>query len=209
MASLPMLRTFIAIPLPNEVIAQLDRMQRRLQRTCPDRCIRWVNPRTIHLTLFFIGEMPETRIAQINQVLSEIAGPYPSFTFTVGNLGTFPNPQRPNVIWVGVGDSDHKLANLHKAVNEGMARVDFTPETRKFTPHLTIGRVNRRTSREDRATIGVEVTRASVELLGTVEVTEMVFYRSILKNTGAEHTPLTRFPFRNPASMPPAQFKPA
>jgi len=204
MASPSMLRTFIALPLPNAIISQLDRVQKRLQRTCPDRCIRWVNPRTIHLTLFFVGEIPEARIAQINQVLSEIAEPYPAFGFTVENLGTFPNFQRPNVIWVGVGDRDHKLADLHRAINGGMARIGFSPETRKLTPHLTIGRVNRRTSRDDRTAIGGEVARASVGLLGTVEVSEVVFYRSILKHTGAEHTPLARFPLRNPSTLPPA-----
>ena len=189
-----MLRAFIAIPLPEALISQLGRMQRRLQRTCPDRCIRWVNPHTIHLTLFFIGDMPESRIAQINQVLSLIAEPYPAFTLTVENLGTFPNPKRPNVIWAGVKESEHKLADLVKAVNAGMAQSGFPPEQRKFTPHLTIGRVNRRTSREDSAAIGAEVARAAVGLLGTVAVTEMVLYRSILKNTGAEHTPLARYP---------------
>ena len=196
MASPSMLRTFIAIPLPEALISQLDRMQRRLQRTCPDRCIRWVNPHTIHLTLFFIGDMAETRIAQISQVLSAIVEPHPTFTFTVENLGTFPNPRRPNVIWAGVRDTEHKLADLVSAINAGMALSGFPPESRKFTPHLTIGRVNRRTSREDSAAIGLEVGRAAVGLLGTVAVTEMVFYRSILKNTGAEHTPLARFPFR-------------
>ena len=196
MTSPAMLRTFIAVPLSDTVISQLGRVQRRLQRTCPDRSIRWVNPRTIHLTLFFVGDMPETQIAEINQVLSEIVKTFPAFTFTVENLGTFPNPRRPNIIWAGVADKDHKLADLHKAVNEGMTLIGFPAEKRKFTPHLTIGRVNRRTSRDDRAFIGSEVDRTSVGLLGTVEVSNIVFYRSILKHTGAEHFPLAKFPLR-------------
>ena len=196
MNSLAMLRTFIAIPLPNAVLSQLDRVQRRIQRTCPDRSVRWVNSSSIHLTLFFVGDMLETQSAEISRVLSEIVEKFHAFTFKVENLGTFPNPRRPNIIWAGVVDIDHKLADLHKAVNEGMAQIGFTIEKRKFTPHLTIGRVNRRTTRDDRAFIGSEVGRTSVGLLGTVEVSDIVFYRSILKHTGAEHIPLATFPLR-------------
>ena len=77
-----------------------------------------------------------------------------------------------------------------------MTQIGFPAEKRKFAPHLTIGRVNRRTSRDDRAFIGSEVDRTPVGLLGTVEVSDMVFYRSILKHTGAEHIPLAKFPLK-------------
>lgn len=193
MTSPSMLRTFVAIPLPSDIILQLDHIQGRLQRACPDRCIRWVKARTIHLTLFFIGDMPETRVTQVAQVLSDITKPFPPFHFTVENLGTFPNSQRPNIIWTGVSDRGHKLTDLYTAVNGGMAQIGFPSEKRKFTPHLTIGRVNRRTSRNDRARIGNEVARTEVGSLGTVEVSEVIFYRSILKHTGAEHIPLAIF----------------
>jgi 2'-5' RNA ligase len=194
MTSPAILRTFIAIPLPEPVIIQLERIQRRLQRTCPDRCIRWVNPHTIHLTLFFIGDMPETHIEGINQALAATVKTYGTFTFTVADLGTFPNRRRPNVIWVGVKDDEHKLAGLYRAVCKSMAQISFPAESRRFTPHLTIGRVNRRTSRDDRTQIGDEVSRTSVGVLGIIEVSEIVFYRSILKPTGAEHFILEKFP---------------
>ena len=135
---------------------------------------------------------------QINQVLSAIVETIPAFEFTVEGLGTFPNPRRPNVIWVGVRDQTRKLSDLHTAVNAEMDHIGFPAERRKFTPHLTIGRVNRRTSRDDRTAIGKEVIRTPEGLLGTVEVSEVVFYRSVLKHTGAEHTPLAKFPLRNP-----------
>jgi 2'-5' RNA ligase len=147
----------------------------------------------VHLTLFFIGDMLETRNAEIKHELSEIAKTYPIFTFGVENLGTFPNSRRPNIIWAGVSDRDQKLAGLHRKVNESMAKIGFPAETRRFTPHLTIGRVNRRTSRDDRMVIGSEVERASVGFLGNVEVSNIVFYRSILKSSGAEHIPLAKF----------------
>jgi 2'-5' RNA ligase len=92
-----------------------------------------------------------------------------------------------------VEDKDNKLTRLHAAVNEGMAQIGFPMEKRKFTPHLTIGRVRRRVSRDDRALIGSEVDQSAVGVLGTVEVSEIVFFRSILKHTGAEHYPLAKF----------------
>lgn len=194
MNSPAILRTFIAIPLPDAIISQLDRIQRRLQLTCPYRSVRWVKTHTVHLTLFFIGDTPDTKVPKISQALSDIVKTFPVFTFTIENLGAFPNSRRPNVIWAGVADRDRKLADLHKMVNEGMAQIGYPLEKRRFTPHLTIGRINRKISRDDRAFIGSEVDRTTVGLLGIVEVTNIVLYRSILKHTGAEHIPLAKFP---------------
>jgi 2'-5' RNA ligase len=137
--------------------------------------------------------MAEARVPQINQVLAEITASIITFTFTVEDLGAFPNTRRPNVIWVGIGKDNKALEDLHRAVNTGMEGIGFPAEKRKFTPHLTLGRINRRTSREDRAAIGDVISRDSVGLLGTVQVTELVLFQSILKPTGAEHYPLAKF----------------
>ncbi|MDF1513165.1 MAG: RNA 2',3'-cyclic phosphodiesterase [Anaerolineae bacterium] len=190
------LRAFLAIPLPPTIISQLDRIQRHLQHKCPNRHIRWVNPHTIHLTLYFIGDMPETQIPQVSDTMKPLIETVHTFNCNVENLGTFPNTKRPNVIWAGIQDSEMQLTALHALVNQGMSDCGFSAETRKFTPHLTIGRVNRRTPLSDRMLIGSEVMQYHVGILGSVEVTEVVFYKSILKPTGAEHIPRIRFPLK-------------
>jgi 2'-5' RNA ligase len=108
-------------------------------------------------------------------------------------LGCFPNPRRPRIVWVGVKDPTGWLEVLQDAVEEAMTHFGYEREKRKFKPHLTIGRVNRRTSRDDAAQVGQAVTGATVGLLGEIPVDSFGLIRSVLKPTGAEYTTLKEF----------------
>jgi len=188
-------RTFIALPLSEQIHAQLDDVQRDLRRVCPEGCVRWVKPDSIHLTIFFLGDVLVSRIDPIRAALVAVARNISPFPYTVRSLGAFPNLKRPRVIWVGVGDPSGRLAVLHQAVNEAIANVGFTPEDRPFSPHLTLGRVNRRAARNDVRRLGealADAKRIAIDL-GEDQAQEIVLFRSILKSTGAEYTPLATF----------------
>jgi 2'-5' RNA ligase len=189
-------RTFVALPLSDALHKQLARIQRELRRACPERSIRWVNPEGIHLTVFFIGDVILERIEPTKAALAAVARNVPAFSYQVRDLGAFPNLGRPRVVWVGVEDTEKRLALVHQAVNEALSKVGFTPETRRFSPHLTLGRVRRKASRADKRRIGDAVAAAREENvdLGEEPAQEIILFRSILKSTGAEYTPLARFP---------------
>jgi len=188
-----MIRAFIAIPLPEEVLAQLGRVQRRLERQVPPGSVRWVRPEGIHLTLKFLGDTPERKVPAIGAALGAVARNAPVCTFTVGGLGCFPNPRRPRVVWVGVQEPTGRLAALQDAIEEVVAPFGYPPEGRGFTPHLTLGRVRRKVDRSDVARIGEAVVAAEVGDLGEVRVEQFVLFRSILRPTGAEYIPLGEF----------------
>lgn len=187
-------RTFIALPLSAEVTEQLDRVQRALRRTCPEQAVTWVKPPSIHLTLFFLGEILPEMTTPVQEALRVIARNTAPFDFSVQGAGAFPNLNRPRVIWVGLADPAGRLAVLHRAVNEALATVGFKPETRPFSPHLTLGRVKPHAPREDAQAIGQAVGKLTVGVLGQVCAAEIIFFRSHLKPTGAEYTPLQTFP---------------
>lgn len=189
------LRTFIALPLSETMIAQLTDVQRRLRRHCPERTISWVKPESVHLTLFFLGEILPERVPPIKQALSVVARYVQPFTFTVRGLGVFPNMNRPRVVWVGMQESTGKLALLHQAVNEAVENVGFQRETRKFSPHLTLGRIRRKATRDNAHTVGQIVAQTEVGKLGEIQAEEIILFRSVLKSTGAEYTPLQVFRF--------------
>lgn len=194
MAKPELLRTFIALPLSEDVIGQLDQVQRALRRTCPEQAVTWVKPSSIHLTLFFLGEILPEMTTPVQDALHVIARNIAPFSFTVQGMGAFPNLSRPRVIWVGLSDPGGRLAVLHRAVNEAMEAVGFKLETRPFSPHLTLGRIKPRASREDAQAIGQAVGKIEVGVLGQVRAAEIIFFRSVLKPTGAEYTPLKTFP---------------
>ncbi|HQE92078.1 MAG TPA: RNA 2',3'-cyclic phosphodiesterase [Anaerolineae bacterium] len=193
MAQPETMRTFIAVPLSAQVVDRLAETQRALRRRCPEQAVAWIKPENIHLTLFFLGDMVPECQASVEAAMTAIARHAHPLTFTVQGLGAFPNVNRPRVIWVGLDEPTGQLALLHRAVNEAMASIGFQPEDRRFSPHLTLGRIRQRASREEAQAVGDAIRGTEVGQLGTVLAEEMIFFRSVLKSSGAEYTPLARF----------------
>ncbi len=197
MAQPETLRAFIAVPLPPAIIQQLADVQRRLRRGCPEQAISWVKPENIHLTLFFLGDILPERQVPVEAALRVVARNARPFTFSVQGVGAFPNLNRPRVIWIGLEEPTGQLALLHRAVNEAIANVGFQPEDRRFSPHLTLARIRQRASREDAQAVGEAIRRAEVGPLGDAPVEEMILFRSVLKSSGAEYTPLAQFAIKD------------
>jgi 2'-5' RNA ligase len=130
------IRVFIAVTLDDKVIDEIADTIARLKREIPG--VRWVAPSNFHLTLKFLGSIDETMIEPIGAALREHLRLFPRFTINAKGLGVFPGPKRPQVLWVGLtGD---RLVSLASRVESALQPLGFKPETRKFTPHLTIGR---------------------------------------------------------------------
>lgn len=189
-------RAFIAIPLPHSLLDKLTDLQQQLERQVPPRSARWVRAESIHLTLKFLGDTLTEKLPEIKRALTDVAHHAPACTFTVEGLGCFPNPRRPRIVWVGVQEPTGRLEALQDAVAETMTHFGYSREKRAFTPHLTLGRVNRRASRSDAARVGEVVTGATVGLLAEVAAGRLALIRSLLKPSGAEYTTLEEFPLR-------------
>ena len=187
------LRTFIALPLSETLIDELDKVQHALQRVCPYEAVKWVKADSIHLTLFFLGDILRERVSPVEQALSAVARHVHPFDVDVGSSGAFPNLSRPRVVWVGLKETRGQLALLHQAVNDAMEAVGFQRETRPFSPHLTLGRMRRKASREDAHAVGKAVGKVNIGHLGTVRAEQIILFRSVLKPTGAEYTALQTF----------------
>ena len=188
-----MIRAFIAVPLPDTLLKELADLQSRLERRVPSRSVRWVRPVGIHLTLKFLGDTSTEKLPEIKQALAVVARNGPVSPFTVGEVGCFPNTRRPRVVWVGVQEPTGRLAVLQDAIEEVMVPFGYEPEGRGFTPHLTLGRVRRKTSRSDVAQVGEVVAATEVGQLAEVAADRFELIRSVLKPTGAEYTTLEEF----------------
>jgi 2'-5' RNA ligase len=190
------IRAFIAVPLPRSLLDQLATLQTQLGDQVPARSVRWVRTESIHLTLKFLGDTLTEKLPNIKQALAAVARHAPTATFTVEGVGCFPNPRRPRIVWAGIKDPTGCLEVLQDTVGEAMTHFGYEREKRNFKPHLTIGRVNRRTSRDDAAQVGAAVASSTVGLLDEVSVDRFDLIHSVLKPTGAEYTTLEEFPLR-------------
>ena len=184
------IRTFIAIELDETINAALTDLQGQLKAEAPRGSVRWVRPEGIHLTLKFLGDVPVNSIGEVEQALTQACAGFSAFSFSVEGLGCFPNPRRPRVVWVGVREESGALKRLQKAVEDGMEKLGFAPEGRRFHAHLTLGRTQRRASSGDVRRLGQLVTETDIGLLGQMEVRAVSLIKSDLRPTGAVYTQL-------------------
>jgi 2'-5' RNA ligase len=132
-----MVRLFVAIDLPCDITEQL-RVPQDIIRKSGAR-LSLVNPSIIHLTLKFIGEVPDDRVEKIRAALASVA--FPSFELKVGCISA-DNPRRPRVVWCGITD-EGKTALLHDMVENALAPLGIPRDNRPYRPHATIARVRR------------------------------------------------------------------
>ncbi len=177
-------RSFIAIELPDELKRGLTQLQARLKLD-KQPGVKWVEPYSIHLTLKFLGSVPIDRIGDITGAIEEAAQGIPPFHLEVRNLGVFPNLRRVQVAWVGISGQLDKLGQLQQGIESNLARLGFAPESRPFTPHLTLARLRQQVSQEERQRFGQLIVGTKFEVVYAIEVDAISLMRSQLTREGA------------------------
>ena len=186
-----MIRAFLAIDPPEEILGEIGRIQERLQRLIRGE-VRWVRPEAIHLTLKFFGDIPETAVADIAAVVEKAAAAEAPLTFSIGGAGVFPDLRRPRVLWLGMDGDVPRLLRLQKEIEGGLGVAGFPAEERPFRPHLTLARI-----KSPRGLTGLERALEKGEKYAAGEFTAagIGLIRSELTPRGAVYTKLKWFPF--------------
>jgi len=135
------IRTFIAIPLPQNILAEFGKLYQAMSPF--SREVKWIKPESVHLTLKFLGNLIPADVKKVFDGMAEVfSDPPDHFLLEIGGLGGFPNLRRPRVLWVGVhGKGLNQLKDIQMRIEEAMTARNFPKENRKFSPHLTVGRV--------------------------------------------------------------------
>ena len=186
-------RSFIAIDLPDSLFGQLEQVSDNLQELLEGMPIRWIAVPNIHLTLKFLGDVSEKNIPMIKEILKTEAASHKHFEISVGGFGVFPNFTRPRVIWVGVEAPD-ELENLQRRIDLETARLGYVPDRRKYNPHLTLGRVSRNANPKEVRSISAVLRKQRVGFLGAVRISEVNLFRSDLGPRGAVYTKMFTAP---------------
>jgi 2'-5' RNA ligase len=187
------IRAFIAIELPLEIHSQLENVVKRL-KAARAVSVRWVASGNIHLTLKFLGDTEPANLKQLSVLLSEVASRYNPMTLVINGLGAFPNNKRPRVIWIGV-EIPTQMKDLHWDIEGAAERIGCPPEGRDFSPHLTLGRVQKNATRENTENISAALAAITVGELGRFQSTGFTLFRSDLRPSGSIYTPLEYFQF--------------
>lgn len=127
------MRLFVALDLPPPL------RQRLALLTGGVPGARWVPSENQHLTLRFIGETPAWQAEEIDHALGVLRAP--GFPLTLAGIDVFAKGGHGTVLWVGV-ERTQALEHLHAKVETALQRIGLEPDRRRFTPHVTLARVD-------------------------------------------------------------------
>jgi len=192
-------RSFIAIELPNELKVGLSQLEAQL-KSGKQSGVKWVNPYSIHLTLKFLGSIAVDRISQITKAMNEAVQGISPFHLEVKELGVFPNLRRVQVVWVGISGEVDRLGQLQQRIESNLARLGFAPESRPFTPHLTLARLRNQASLDERQRLGELIAGTRFEVAYTIKVDTISLIRSQLTREGAIYSRISAVGLNKPLS---------
>ena len=180
------LRAFIAIQIPPAGLPHLEATIGRLQGQGVSG-VGWVRPEGIHLTLKFLGNVYSDKVDPILQAMARAVEGCRPFELGLAGLGAFPNVQKARVIWVGVQGALGSLLPLQARVEGEMAPLGFPPESRPFSPHLTLGRVRQGSRPPDPTTLEQVLANATLKEEFSWRVDQVCLIRSTLLPSGARY----------------------
>jgi 2'-5' RNA ligase len=170
------MRLFIAIDLPTDLRTALAEVQREL-RPLADKT-KWVAAESIHITLKFLGEVPDKQIDDIHDALTGLT--WKPFMITVRGVGFFPGTRSPRVFWAGM--EAPTMQELTEQLDARLERLGFEKEKRKFRPHITLARA--RDTRMDPALVAA-ASKFEEHEFGSFTADRVFLFRSNLKPVGA------------------------
>lgn len=195
-----MIRAFLAVELPADLRAALATIQQDVRRQVErsvDRQARisWVRPASLHLTLKFLGDIPDDSIEPLHAGIEQRVVDHRTIQVPLDRLGTFPRPQQPRVLWVGPserweqGPDAQRLAALHRAAEDCYPAMGFAPDVRPLSPHLTLARI-----KEGGKQVGQALAHSAVMdrplMIGTFPIEAIALMKSELRPTGSVYTKL-------------------
>jgi len=132
-------RIFIAINLPPDVKKQLASYQQKW----PEIPAKWTSPENLHITLEFLGDLTDEEMGDVCIIAKEVAKNHNCFS--VDLLKVLYGPEHkmpPRMVWAE-GEKSEELADLKNDLQECLLeKISFKPESRSFSPHITLARIS-------------------------------------------------------------------
>ena len=183
------LRAFIAIDLPQHIQDSIEKQTVRLHQTLGNQIIRWTPIQNMHLTLKFLGNIPNNHVDFLKQMLTQTADSHSAFDLQIGGIASFPNAKSPRALWLGI-HAAAELMSIQKNVDAGASRLGYEKEARAFSPHLTLGRVRQNIQPSDLQKIRSTFDTFQLGKIPSARVDSVHLYQSELHSEGSIYTKL-------------------
>lgn len=185
-----LIRCFVAVEIPGNLKQKIDQYIISLKQISPK--IKWVKAKNLHITLKFLGEIQVDLLNKVKHELSGISKIVKPFQMSLHGSGFFPNQNNPRIVWLGLqSDNDNLIFKLHEWIDKKLETLGFNREKRRFSPHLTTGRIKIQDNIPELANyINQNKFQSSA-----FNVDQIVLMKSELKPSGAEYSKLETYSF--------------
>jgi RNA 2',3'-cyclic 3'-phosphodiesterase len=184
-----LLRTFVAVEISPEVRSAAVRLMERL-RAAPAK-VTWTKADNLHYTLKFLGDVSAERTADICRAVQAAVAPFTPFEIVAARTGAFPSAGHPRTLWLGVGEGAEPLELLFQAIERLLEPLGFPREHRRFTAHLTLGRVRENSPVATQQLAELLRKHADIDA-GAITVDSVTVFSSTLGREGPNYEVLSR-----------------
>ncbi|THB62603.1 MAG: RNA 2',3'-cyclic phosphodiesterase [Spirochaetaceae bacterium] len=171
---------------------------------------RWIKARNTHLTLHFLGDLPASKIEDIDKAIksgitaaastqqAESDGP---IRCQLGGLGFFPDKQRPRVVWIGLNELQTKKntglqargSALFSELDRALCQEGISSQSKAYNPHITLG-YRLRNVNDAQATTVTSLWQKEIRQSPLIfPLTQFALYESLLSPKGRVHKPLKEY----------------
>ena len=176
------MHAFFAIKIPQETLELVGEETTKIKDVV-EHSVKWVNPTRMHLTLKFLGDFSPHHINAINLTLLQLFSSEKPFEICINGFGVFPGFNNPRVLWFGI-QAKPQLSKAAKLIENTCANFGYEKEKRPFSPHLTIGRMKKGISQEERNLIGSALRGYTSQLALRFSVMQIYLMKSELTPKG-------------------------
>lgn len=190
------IRTFVAIRASNRINDNLSHLIERLAQT--GAAYKWVEPDNLHMTLQFLGDLPDREIPQFCKEVKLAIQHHAPFDISLAGVGAFPAVDEPRIIWAGVDQGSLELKNLYNDLHEVCRHWCTGRDRNEFSPHFTLGRLGR--DGKWNQELLSEINRIQAHTAGTCRIDRVVVYASFLERSGPSYAPMATIRLNGPLS---------
>ncbi len=181
-------RLFIAIELSGAMKSAIKEVIETL-RMKDHGAIRWVQADGMHLTLKFLGDVPESKIEMVGKAIENACAGVESLSVSLNGMGVFPNESRPRVLWIGLAGEPEALQRVQGKLDEECFMIGFAKEERAFSPHVTLGRM--RDDASPQAMQGIVGRLKAIQVSNETHLVDCIaLIKSVLGPNGPNYTQL-------------------
>ena len=178
------MRAFFCFKLPQNVKKEIAALSDEMSG---EAYVKWVSIENLHITAKFLGDTPETQIAEIKREAKSALKGMNNFQFIIDKFGCFPDRSYPKVLWLGSSNPPVEIFSIQSKLEENLQSIGFDKGDRDYIPHVTLGRTKEKNNRKIKK-YGDNLSEYQMKESWKVDINNLTLMESKLRSGGPIYT---------------------